>query len=59
MTYSTTNVYRMKREIRVITTKCGLANGLGERLGGRRNGGIWLRSGCQHSENRRPSELPA
>ena len=47
------------RKFRVITTKCGLANGMGERLGDRRNGGIWLRSGCQHSENRRPSELPA
>ena len=44
---------------RVITTKCGLANGLGEREGDCRSGGIWLRSDCQYSENRKPSELPA
>ena len=43
----------------VITTKCGLANGLGEREGDCRSGGIWLRSDCQYSENRKPSELPA
>ena len=52
-------VERMKKEKRVITTKCGLANGLGEREGDCRSGGIWLRSDCQYSENRKPSELPA
>ena len=49
----------LEMEFRVITTKCGLANGLGEREGDCRSGGIWLRSDCQYSENRKPSELPA
>lgn len=46
-------------DFRVITTKCGSANGLGGRFGDCRSGGKWLRSDCQHFENHRPSELPA
>lgn len=52
-------VIETSKKLRVITTKCGLANGLGEREGDCRSGGIWLRSDCQYSENRKPSELPA
>lgn len=56
---NTVEKIRVAEKKRVITTKCGLANGLGEREGDCRSGGIWLRSDCQYSENRKPSELPA
>ena len=45
--------------IGVITTKCGLSNGPVGRVGDCRSGEKWLRSDCQHSESRRPFELPA
>ena len=47
------------RQIEDMFYLSGLANGLGEREGDCRSGGIWLRSDCQYSENRKPSELPA